>query len=174
MKILSSQVYVGPNIYALFPVIRLTVDLEALEEWPTERLGPAFVDKLLETLPGLHEHGCSYGERGGFIRRLHEGEGTWMGHVLEHVAIELQNIAGTPVTFGKTRGTGEPRTYDVVYEYEQAEVGHRGEGQSERGDDKCGATHGMCEDLDGKVWRVNRGHFPRGAGLAISAWSAVR
>lgn len=123
MKILSSQVYVGPNIYALFPVIRLTVDLGELEEWPTERLGPAFVDKLLEILPGLHDHGCSYGEPGGFIRRLHEGEGTWMGHVLEHVAIELQNIAGTPVTFGKTRGTGEPRTYDVVYEYEQAEVG---------------------------------------------------
>ena len=53
MKILSSQVYVGPNIYALFPVIRLTVDLGELEEWPTERLGPAFVDKLLEILPCL-------------------------------------------------------------------------------------------------------------------------
>ena len=119
MKILNSQVYVGPNVYALFPVIRLTLDLGELEEWPTERLGPAFTDRLLETLPGLHQHGCSYGEPGGFVRRLHEDEGTWLGHVLEHVAIELQNLAGTPVTFGKTRGNGEPGQYHVVYEYEQ-------------------------------------------------------
>jgi cyanophycin synthetase len=123
MKILASQVYVGPNIHALFPVIRLTVDLGELEAWPTGRLGSAFTDRLLDTLPGLHQHGCSYGHPGGFVRRLHEDEGTWLGHVLEHVAIELQNVAGTPVTFGKTRGTGEPRTYHVVYEYEQADVG---------------------------------------------------
>jgi cyanophycin synthetase len=123
MKILSSQVYVGPNTHALFPVIRLTLDLGELEAWPTKRLGPAFTDRLLDTLPGLHQHGCSYGQPGGFVRRLHEDEGTWLGHVLEHVAIELQNVAGTPVTFGKTRGTGEPRTYHVVYEYEQADVG---------------------------------------------------
>ena len=123
MKIQNSQVYVGPNTYALFPVIRLTLDLGALEEWPTERLGAGFTDKLLETLPGLAQHGCSYGEPGGFVRRLHEGEGTWLGHVLEHVALELQNVAGTPVTFGKTRGNGEPGQYHVVYEYEQSEVG---------------------------------------------------
>ena len=123
LRILNSQVYVGPNIYALFPVIRLTLDLGELEDWPTERLGRAFTGKLLETLPGLDQHGCSYGEPGGFVRRLNEGEGTWLGHVLEHVAIELQNVAGTPVTFGKTRGNGEPGQYHVVYEYEQAEVG---------------------------------------------------
>ena len=123
MKILNSQIYVGPNVYALFPVIRLTLDLGALEEWPTERLGPGFAGRLLETLPGLHQHGCSYGEPGGFVRRLHEGEGTWLGHVLEHAAIELQNVAGTPVTFGKSRGTGAPGEYFVVYEYEQSEVG---------------------------------------------------
>ena len=73
--------------------------------------------------PASTQHGCSYGEPGGFVRRLHEGEGTWLGHVLEHVAIELQNVAGTPVTFGKTRGTGEPGQYFVVYEYEQSDVG---------------------------------------------------
>ena len=123
MKILNSQVYVGPNIYALFPVIRLTLDLGELEDWPTERLGRGFTDKLLEILPGLHQHGCSYGEPGGFVRRLNEDEGTWLGHVLEHVAIELQNVAGTPVTFGKTRGNGEPGQYHVVYEYGQADVG---------------------------------------------------
>jgi cyanophycin synthetase len=123
MKVLSRAVYLGPSLYALFPVIRMTLDLEELEEWPTGRLGPAFTDRLLEALPGLHEHGCSYREPGGFVRRLTEGDGTWMGHVLEHVAIEIQNVAGSRVTFGKTRGNGEPGQYDVVYQYVQRDVG---------------------------------------------------
>ena len=123
MKILDRSVYVGPSVYAHFPVIRLEVDLGELEHWPTTRLGAPFVDALLAALPGLREHGCSYGEPGGLIRRMNEDEGTWLGHVLEHVAIELQNIAGGHVTFGKTRGAGAPGVYNVVYEYEAAEVG---------------------------------------------------
>jgi cyanophycin synthetase len=123
VKILDRAVYLGPSLYAHFRVIRLTVDLRRLEEWPSGRLGEPFIGPLLEMLPGLHQHGCSYGEPGGFVRRLREGEGTWLGHVLEHVAIELQNIAGAEVTFGKTRGTGEPGHYNVVYEYEHDEVG---------------------------------------------------
>jgi len=78
-------------------VIRLTVDLGEVEQWPTVRLGDGFVNALLEALPGLREHGCSYGEPGGFIRRMTEDEGTWLGHVLEHAAIELQNAAGARV-----------------------------------------------------------------------------
>ena len=123
MRILDKSVYVGPSLYALFPVIRLTVDLGRLEEWPSAKLGARFIESLLEALPGLHEHGCSYGEPGGFVRRLREDEGTWMGHILEHVAIELQNVAGAQVTFGKTRGNGQPGQYNVVYEYEQEDVG---------------------------------------------------
>ncbi|MEO8084363.1 MAG: cyanophycin synthetase [Ardenticatenales bacterium] len=123
MKILTQNVYLGPNHYALFPVIRLTVDLGALEEWPTGRLGEAFVEPLLAALPGLHQHGCSFGVPGGFVRRLREGEGTWLGHVFEHVAIELQNEAGADVTFGKTRGNGIEGQYDVIYQYEQEDVG---------------------------------------------------
>ena len=123
MKILDRAVYLGPSLYALFPVIRLTVDLEELEDWPTGRLGANFTDALLAKLPGLHQHGCSYREPGGFVRRLTEEEGTWMGHVLEHVAIELQHSAGTSVTFGKTRSNGNPGQYDVVYQYAQDEVG---------------------------------------------------
>ena len=123
MRILDRSVYVGPSLYAHFPVIRLELDLGALEEWPSVRLGQPFIDALLTALPGLREHGCSYGEPGGFVRRLTEDEGTWMGHVLEHVAIELQNIAGIKVTFGKTRGTGTPGVYHVVYEYEQRDEG---------------------------------------------------
>ncbi len=123
MKILEKQVYLGPNLYANFPVMRLLIDLQELEEWPSARLGDAFIDPLLEALPGLHEHGCSYGEPGGFVRRLREDEGTWMGHILEHVALELQNVAGGQVSFGRTRSTGEPGHYNVVYQYAQREVG---------------------------------------------------
>jgi cyanophycin synthetase len=123
MRILDRSVYVGPSLYAHFPVIRLELDLGVLEEWPSARLGEPFIEGLLQALPGLQEHGCSYGEPGGFVRRLREDEGTWLGHVLEHVAIELQNVAGEQVTFGKTRGTGKPGVYSVVYEYAQREEG---------------------------------------------------
>jgi cyanophycin synthetase len=123
MRILDRSVYVGPSLYAHFPVIRLELDLGALEAWPTGRLGAEYVDALAEALPGLAEHGCSYGEPGGFFRRMREDEGTWLGHVLEHVAIELQNVAGENVTFGKTRGAGRPGVYTVVYEYAQRDEG---------------------------------------------------
>ncbi len=124
MKILERNVYVGPSLYAHFPVIKLLMDLGPLEAWPTARLGSRFIDGLVAALPGLHEHGCSYGEPGGFIRRMREDEGTWLGHVFEHVAIELQNIAGEDVSFGKTRSVdGQPGVYTVVYEYAQRDEG---------------------------------------------------
>ena len=125
MRILNRNVYVGPSLYAKFPVIRLELDLGALEQWPTAKLGDAFIDGLLAALPGLAEHGCSYREPGGFLRRMREDEGTWLGHVLEHVAIELQNVAGEDVTFGRTRSISEdrPGVYSVVYEYAQKEEG---------------------------------------------------
>ncbi len=123
MRILDRSVYVGPSLYARFPVIRLELDLGALEAWPTGRLGGEFVDALANALPGLAQHGCSYREPGGFFRRMREEEGTWLGHVLEHVAIELQNIAGEEVTFGKTRSAGAPGIYTVIYEYAQRDEG---------------------------------------------------
>ncbi len=123
MRILDRSVYVGPSLYAHFPVIKLELDLGELEAWPTGRLGEEFIDALADALPGLAEHGCSYGEPGGFFRRMREDEGTWLGHVLEHVAIELQNVAGENVTFGKTRGAGRPGVYTVVYEYAQRDEG---------------------------------------------------
>ena len=123
MRILDRSVYVGPSVYAHFPVIKLELDLGALEAWPTAKLGNAYIDALVAALPNLQEHGCSYGEPGGFIRRMREDEGTWLGHVLEHVAIELQNVAGEDVTFGKTRGAGRDGVYTVVYEYAQRDEG---------------------------------------------------
>jgi cyanophycin synthetase len=123
LRILDRSVYVGPSLYAHFPVIRLELDLGELENWPTARLGKGYIDALAEALPGLAEHGCSYKEPGGFFRRMREDEGTWLGHVLEHVAIELQNMAGEEVTFGKTRSANRPGVYTVVYEYEQRDEG---------------------------------------------------
>ena len=131
MKILERNVYVGPSLYAHFPVIKLVLDLGALEAWPTGRLGPVYVDALVAALPGLQDHGCSYGVAGGFIRRMRgdtedveQQQGTWLGHVFEHVAIELQNIAGEDVSFGKTRSVdGQPGVYTVVYEYAQRDEG---------------------------------------------------
>ena len=72
MRVLETRVYRGPNPYGYRPVIRMTMDLEDLEQYPTDKL-PGFTDNLIELIPTLHEHGCSYGEPGGFIRRLREG-----------------------------------------------------------------------------------------------------
>jgi len=124
MKIVSTNVYVGPNVFAHFRVIRHILELGELEKWPTGRLGDAYIEPLLEILPGLHEHGCSYREPGGFVRRLRDDEGTWLGHVMEHVAIELQNVAGSPVTYGRTRSIdGQPGRYNMVFEYKDESVG---------------------------------------------------
>jgi cyanophycin synthetase len=123
MKILATNVYLGPSLYAHFPVIRHQVDIGVLEDWPSVKLGESFIEALVEALPGLAKHGCSYGEPGGFLRRLREDEGTWMAHIWEHTAIELQNMAGSDVSFGKTRGIGPAGHYNMVFQYKQREVG---------------------------------------------------
>ena len=120
LKILESQVLRGPNFWSYEPAIRLLVDLGSLEHWPSNTL-PAFTDALVDLLPGLHDHGCSLHRPGGFIERLREG--TWMGHVAEHVALELQRETGGTTTRGKTRRAGTPGTYNVVYGYNEEQVG---------------------------------------------------
>ena len=122
MKVLERRTYRGPSLYAHFAVMRYTVDLGVLEEWPSAKI-PGFVPGLLAAVPSLQEHTCSVGSAGGFVRRLTEDDGTWMGHVFEHVAIELQNIAGARVSFGKTRSAGVPGQYHVVFEYDEERVG---------------------------------------------------
>jgi cyanophycin synthetase len=123
MKITATNVYVGPSIYANFPVIRMVLDIGVLVDWPSVKCGKGFTNGLQKALPTLAEHGCSYREPGGFIRRLTEDEGTWMGHIMEHVALEIQNIAGSGVSFGRTRTTGEPGFYNMIYAYRQRDAG---------------------------------------------------
>ncbi len=121
MRLTEARVYRGPNLYGYRPVIRLTLDLQVLEDYPTSKL-PQFSERLVEYIPTLQSHGCSYSEPGGFIRRLHEG--TWLGHVTEHIAIELQSLGGIDVTYGKTRGTGRKEgEYYVVYSFLEERVG---------------------------------------------------
>ncbi len=123
MKITATNVYVGPSIYANFPVIRMVLDIGVLVDWPSVKCGKGFTRGLQKAIPSLVEHGCSYRETGGFLRRLTEDEGTWMGHIMEHVALEIQNIAGSGVSFGRTRTTGETGMYNMVYAYKQRDVG---------------------------------------------------
>lgn len=121
MRVLETRVFRGPSPYGYRPVIRLTLDLEEMEQQNSATL-PGFTDRLLELMPTLHEHGCSYGEPGGFVRRLREG--TWMGHIAEHIALELQCLAGTPVTYGKTRSVdGQEGVYNVIFSYQEERLG---------------------------------------------------
>ncbi len=110
----------GPGIWTYRPVIEAIVDIGALEDHPSNTL-PGFYDRLTAWLPGLIEHRCSVGRRGGFLMRLRDG--TWPGHILEHVALELQTQAGMKTGFGKARMTGEHGVYKVVIRTRDAEVG---------------------------------------------------
>jgi cyanophycin synthetase len=120
LRILESQVLRGPNYWSYDPAIRLLVDLGSLEHWPSNTL-PMFTDALIDLLPGIKDHGCSLNRPGGFIERLREG--TWLGHVAEHVAIELEREAGGSTTRGKTRKAAATGQYNVIYGYNEEQVG---------------------------------------------------
>jgi cyanophycin synthetase len=114
-------VYRGPHYYSHTPMIRIQLDLGWMEEWPSHKID-GFADRLLGQLPGLERHGCSYKRRGGFVKRLRAG--TWFGHIVEHVALELQSMAGDRVTRGKTRSVkGRPGVYNVMFAYRDESVG---------------------------------------------------
>jgi len=110
----------GPNIWTYRPVIEAWVDIGALEEFPSNTL-PGFSDRLIAWLPGLGEHRCGVGERGGFLMRLRDG--TWPGHIMEHVALELQTQAGMQTGFGKARQTHAYGVYKVVIRTRHEAVG---------------------------------------------------
>ena len=122
MKILKIQTLRGPNYWSIrrHKLVIMRLDLEDLAESPSSEI-PGFYEGLVATLPTLVEHFCSPGCRGGFLSRVLEG--TMMGHIIEHVALELQELAGMPVGFGRTRETATPGTYQVVIEYENEQAG---------------------------------------------------
>jgi cyanophycin synthetase len=110
----------GPNFWRLAPVIACDLRLGALEEVPSTEI-PGFNDRLLAALPTLHEHPCSRGETGGFVERLREG--THLPHVLEHVALELQTLAGSDVSFGRVVESGDEGVWWLIVAYEEEDVG---------------------------------------------------
>ncbi len=120
LRIVEQRVYRGPNFWSYEPAIKLIVDLGPLEEYPTNKL-PGFTEKLLATVPGVAAHSCGTGRPGGFQDRLRDG--TWLGHVAEHIALQVQRDAGTEVGRGKTRSTGQPGRYHVIYTYAEESVG---------------------------------------------------
>lgn len=120
MKILELRALRGPNIWSRFVTMYMRLDLEDFAERPTNT-HPGFVDLVMKLLPSLHEHRCGVGRVGGFESRMREG--TYLGHVIEHVAIELQCLAGMEVGFGKTRETPVAGVYHVVYRYRNERAG---------------------------------------------------
>ncbi len=109
----------GPNVWTYRPALEVWLDLGELEAHPSHLL-PGFNQRLLAWLPALVEHHCGVGERGGFLDRLETG--TWAGHVLEHVVIELLNLAGMPTGFGQTRSTSQPGVYRMVFRARDEQV----------------------------------------------------
>lgn len=120
MRILEKRIYRGRNIYSHSSVIRLKLDLGKYYDTPTCRI-EGFNRSLMELLPGLKKHRCSRGREGGFRERLDEG--TYIAHVFEHMTIEIQNLLGYDVWFGKARMAEDERTYHVIYEYLNEDVG---------------------------------------------------
>jgi cyanophycin synthetase len=111
IEILSHRHLRGPNMWSYNPALEVLIDIGDLEDYPSDLI-PGFYDRLCKCLPSLHEHRCSYGEPGGFLKRVEEG--TWPGHILEHLTIELQNLAGIAGGFGRARDGGRRGVYKVI------------------------------------------------------------
>ncbi|MBL0917518.1 MAG: cyanophycin synthetase [Hydrogenophaga sp.] len=122
IRILRISYLGGPNIWTYRPVLESWLDIGELEDLPSDKL-PGLYERLTAWLPGLVEHHCGVGERGGFLQRLREG--TWAGHILEHVVIELQNLAGLQTGFGQTRSTPVRGVYKMVFRAREEQVARR-------------------------------------------------
>jgi len=120
LKILEHRALRGPNYYSRYVAIFMRLDIGELENRPSDQV-PGIVDRFTELLPTLYEHRCSIGEKGGFLERVQRG--TWAGHCVEHVAIELQNLIGFSVGYGKTVDSYEPGIYNIVYRYRDEACG---------------------------------------------------
>lgn len=122
MEILEIRTLRGPNYWSGYwkKLIIMRLDIADYEEKPSDKLS-GFYERMVEVMPSLESHGCSYSEPGGFLRRVKEG--TWAGHMIEHFALEFQTLAGMDTGYGRTRETGETGIYNVVFSYHEEEVG---------------------------------------------------
>lgn len=120
MKILSHRALRGPNYYSRYPAIYMRLDIGELDERPSDKV-PGIAEQLETLIPTIHAHRCSVGEPGGFLKRVRDG--TYAGHMVEHVAIELQNLVGFSVGYGKTVDSYDPGIFNVVYRYRDEATG---------------------------------------------------
>ncbi len=122
MEIVSINAMRGPNYWSIrrHKLIVMVLDLQEMEESPSNKID-GFKERLETMFPTMYEHRCSVGTAGGFFQRVEEG--TWMGHIIEHIALEIQTLAGMDVGFGRTRGYGEHGVYNVVFAYMEEKVG---------------------------------------------------
>ena len=122
MEILETRTLRGPNYWSGYwtKLIVMRLDIGAYEKKPTDKID-GFYERLIDVMPSLYSHGCSYKEEGGFLRRVKEG--TWAGHVIEHLALELQTLGGMDTGYGRTRENDEKGIYNVVYSYVEEECG---------------------------------------------------
>lgn len=122
MRILELKAMRGPNYWSVrrHKLVVMRLDIGELEERPTDKI-PGFLERLKEMLPSMYSHRCSEEHEGGFFERVERG--TWMGHVIEHIALEVQTLAGMDTGFGRTRSTGEHGVYNVVFSYIEEAVG---------------------------------------------------
>src|SRR5437870_12310071 len=119
IQIKRIKVMVGANIWAYRPVLEILADIGKYEQLPSNQM-PGFTERLVEAIPTLWEHRCSEGRPGGFLERMRIG--TYMGHIIEHVTLELQSLAGMDVGFGRTRHTERYGEYRIVVDYEDPEA----------------------------------------------------
>ena len=122
MEILEIRTLRGPNYWSGYwkKLIIMRLDIGDYEEKPSDKL-QGFYDRMTQLMPSLEAHGCSYGEPGGFLKRVTEG--TWAGHIIEHFALEMQTMSGMDTGYGRTRETGEKGIYNVVFSYHEEAVG---------------------------------------------------
>ncbi|MBI4249100.1 MAG: cyanophycin synthetase [Elusimicrobia bacterium] len=120
MKILELRALRGPNLWSRYQTVYMLLDTGRMESRPTHKI-PGFAGRIMKLMPSLYEHRCGVGRAGGFLSRLKKG--TFLGHVVEHVALELQCLAGMKVGFGKTRETRTPGVYHIVYRYRDERAG---------------------------------------------------
>lgn len=122
MQIIEIKILRGPNYWSNFrkKLIVMKLDLEELEELPTNKID-GFSERIEKLIPSMYDHRCSKTHKGGFFERVKDG--TWMGHVIEHIALEIQTLAGMECGYGRTRGTGTEGMYNVVFSYMEENVG---------------------------------------------------
>ena len=169
MQIREIRAMRGPNYWSIrrHKLIVMTLDLEEYEQMPTNKIN-GFYERLKEMFPTMYEHRCSVGTPGGFFQRVIEG--TWMGHVIEHIALEIQSLAGMEVGFGRTRGFGEEGVYSVVFSYLEENAGRYAAKASVRIAEALseGKEYDLEEDLQAMREIRERGRLGPSTGSIIS------